>query len=91
MSTITTPTPKVVSPTKVVVSGAPPTAWQAKKAFASSMSGYSDASPIWRKPLPEVLDLVMDQLAHSDLKGAEGLINELRKRVAYGKLMAAQK
>lgn len=72
-----------------------------KVAFAASMSGYDDSSPIWGKQLQEVLDWIDASVdAGSPHMAASGrgyldeiktITQELRKRIVKGKLIKAQK
>lgn len=78
------------TPTKVKVSGKPSN-YAARKAFAQQTSGYSPSSPIWGKQLAEVLQLIEKEVQTGTPQRTLAIIGELRKRIAYGKLMAAQK
>ena len=84
---------KVTFPSKVVVSAAPapaPTP-NPKTAFAAQMSGYTSASPIWGKRVPEVIDMVEKAIDLGSYGEAKTLLQEFRKRIAKGQLIKAQR
>jgi len=91
----------ISSPTKSVVSGKPAktvlgvklSTYQQNKAFAEQMSGYNSTSPIWGKQLPEVLDMIdaeTDPNTGNPARIVE-ITQELRRRIAKGRLMKAQR
>ena len=61
-----------------------------KTAFAAQMSGYDATSPIWNKQLIEVLDMI-DVAAGKNVTEVRTITQELRKRIAKGRLIKAQR
>ena len=83
--------PKVSVPTKAVVSAkpAPLSKYAQNLKMAEKMSGYNSSSPIWGKQLPEVLDMI-DMAFDNAPSEVKELTQELRKRIAKGRIMKAQ-
>ena len=80
-------------------------AYKNAKAFSRKASGYDETSPIWNKPLANVLmeieskldsvlgggSLALGSVDRADVEYALELNRELQKRVGYRALMKAQR
>ena len=69
-------------------------AYQSVKSMATEATGYTDTSAIWGKRLPEVLDMINDQLTlvkiSPEIKRAQDLITELKRRIARQAIINSQ-
>lgn len=97
----TTPTPLAYPPVTPITAVAAPAKrakrqhltaqeWKTRREFATSVVGYDQASPIYGKQMPEVLQLIEDQLSGAAPNVAQALVivTELKKRIATRKIMA---